>query len=69
MNFSKPDFVRIGIVTQPINSATPSDEHPNPDQYILDINRQFIELSGVAKAVPLRYDLITDESVLRETLY
>jgi len=64
----KSDFVRIGILTQPINSAVPSKNHKNPDQYILDINRYFIELSGFAKAVPLRYDLISDESVLNATL-
>ena len=35
---------------------------------MLDINRQFIELSGVAEAVPLRYDLIHDDKVLSRTL-
>lgn len=48
--------IKIGIVTQPINSDDPKCQ--NPDQYILDINRKFIELSGLATAVPLRYDLI-----------
>lgn len=58
--------IKIGIVTQPINSNDPACQ--NPDQYILDINRQFIELSGLATAVPLRYDLILDESILKKTL-
>jgi hypothetical protein len=58
MQQEKINFVKIGILTQPINANNPKAE--GPDQYILDINRQFIELSGVAKAVPLRYDLILD---------
>jgi len=28
------------------------------NQYVLDINRHFVELSGKARAVPIRYDLI-----------
>ena len=57
----KRDYIKIGILTQPINSSILPSESKNPDQYILDINRKFIELSGIAKAVPLRYDLILDE--------
>ena len=61
------DKIKIGILTQPINANLPKDEQ-GPDQYILDINRQFIELSGVAEAVPLRYDLVTDSDLLLSTL-
>ena len=52
--------MKIGILTMPIDFDAPKKEG-QPDQYVLDINRYFVQLSGTAKAVPLRYDLYEDE--------
>ena len=57
---SKEDYVKIGILTMPIDFDAPKKEG-QPDQYVLDINRYFVQLSGTAKAVPLRYDLYEDK--------
>lgn len=49
----------IGILTQPKsnrNGPTFPTEH-----YILGVNRDFIETSGMAKAVPIHFDLPEDE--------
>lgn len=50
--------VVIGILTQPISSKN----HGNfPEvQYILEINKEFIETSGMVKAIPIHYDIPAD---------
>ena len=44
----------IGIMTQPVSAG--NRQNPEYDQYILDVNREFVERSGSC-AVPIRYDL------------
>ena len=50
--------VVIGILTQPISSRN----HGNfPEaQYILEINREYIETSGMVKAIPIHFDIPAD---------
>jgi gamma-glutamyl-gamma-aminobutyrate hydrolase PuuD len=36
---------------------------------VLDINRYFVQLSGRAKAVPLRFDLYDDKERFIQTLH
>ena len=50
----------IGIMTQPKSSKNIKD-FPT-EQYILEINREFIESSGMVRAMPIHYD--TPENVL-----
>jgi len=50
----------IGILTQP-KSAKNIKDFPT-EQYILEINREFIESSGMVRAMPIHYD--TPEEVL-----
>ncbi|CDW89591.1 gamma-glutamyl hydrolase 1 [Stylonychia lemnae] len=48
----------IGILTQPVSAG--NRQNSEFDQYILDVNREFVELSGSC-AVPIRYDLPENE--------
>lgn len=64
---SQDEFVKIGILTMPSDINAPKTQG-QPDQYVLDINRYFVQLSGTAKAVPLRYDLYEDKEKLMQTL-
>ena len=54
----------IGILSQPKSSKNLKD-FPT-DQYILEINREFIESSGMIRAMPIHYD--TPENVLNGIL-
>jgi hypothetical protein len=56
--------VVIGIMSQP-RSQRNINEFPT-DQYILEINREFIESSGMVRAIPIHYD--TPEDVLEGIL-
>ena len=50
-------------------SETAEDTDPSqPDQFILNTLRSFVETSGKAIAVPLRYDLSADPATLQRTL-
>jgi gamma-glutamyl-gamma-aminobutyrate hydrolase PuuD len=54
--------------------ANPTDEKIDPavlqqhEQYILDNFKNFVEASGIAEAVPIRFDLITEPLLLAKTL-
>ena len=60
--------VRIGILTQPKNDRIDPKDLKEPDQYILDPLKSFIEDSGDGVVVALRYDLIDEPDILRRTL-
>lgn len=66
----KQDFVKIGILTQPIDHKTfrKAEGHEGFDQYVLEVNRKFVQLTGTATAVPLRYDLVEDKVRFMQTL-
>jgi len=50
--------VVIGILSQPKSKLNLND-FPT-DQYILEINREFIESSGMVRAMPIHYDTPED---------
>jgi gamma-glutamyl-gamma-aminobutyrate hydrolase PuuD len=58
--------MRIGILTNPVSESV--DCQVGPDQYILQTNKNFIEQNGKAVAVPIRFDLINEPALLRQTL-
>ena len=49
----------IGVLTQPPNGDN-KGKFPS-SHYILEINKQFVESSGMVKAVPIRYDIPSDQ--------
>lgn len=51
--------VLIGILTQPKSGLNQNSF--SGEQYILEVNRAFVETSGMVKAVPIKYDLAEDE--------
>lgn len=56
------------MLTQPISEGADLPDHSQPDQFMLDTLRTFVEASGKAMAVPLRYDLSADPATLKQTL-
>lgn len=50
--------VVIGILTQPPNGG--NKETFPASHYILEINREFVETSGMVRAVPIHYDIPSD---------
>ena len=60
--------VRIGILTQPVSDKIDPKDLAPPDQYILDPLKAFIENSGDAVVVSIRYNLIDEPDILRRTL-
>ena len=51
--------VVIGILTQPVSKL---DQGNFPEaQYILEINREYVETSGMVKAIPIHYDMPADQ--------
>ena len=55
----------IGVLSMPMPPGTHTNKHTG-DQYILNINRRFVEYNGKAKAVPIRYDLgLYDEIICK----
>ena len=60
--------IRIGILTQPVSDKVEPSELPRPDQYILDPLKSFLEHSGRAEVLAIRYDLCHEPDTLKRTL-
>jgi gamma-glutamyl-gamma-aminobutyrate hydrolase PuuD len=58
----------IGVLTLPINENTEEYDAVTVSQYFLTTNTTFLQASGDATVVPVRYDLINHPEVLKQTL-
>ena len=67
MKQSPTKKVRIGVLTQPISDKIEPADLKAPDQYVLNPLKVFLEANG-AEVVALRYDLVDEPSILRQSL-